>query len=214
MAFFLLAAIPSAAQNTDIGGWLSYSLQHKLTKKWMLEISPELRFNQDFSQLDRVVTDLSVEYKPIKPLEISGGYRLALRNQTYNDRIRHRLFADVKWSQKLHKRVELFYRIRYQNRFSDFNFQTEENRNSNFLRHKIGTDLNLPKKLSARLAVDFWQPVGSEQSQLQNRRYSFLLGWDQTKNHRWQIGILHDKVLNSPFDNEAVIFVLKHRMRI
>src|SRR5687768_11202671 len=63
------------AQQNDAGLWGSINLEKKLTKKWSLHFSEELRLNENFSELGTAYTELTGEYRINKILSVSGGYR-------------------------------------------------------------------------------------------------------------------------------------------
>ncbi len=213
-ALLVLANLPANAQVPDAGAWLGYAAQYKPAKKWAVELAPEVRLNQNLAQVHRLLTDVSVTYSPFKRLDLSAAYRFSLRNQTYFWDVRNRFFADVKYTHRLHKKIDLSYRARYQFQFTDLALGNADARSIDFIRHKAALKFDLPKKLTANLGAEYWQPLSPWMQAVQNRRISASLAWDQNKRHRWEIGLFEEKALNTTRPATAYIFVFSHRQKI
>lgn len=213
LALWLLANLPVSGQVPDAGAWLGYTARFKPAKRWELEVAPELRLNQNFAQIHRMLADVSLTYSPLKRLDLSAAYRFSWRNQTYFWDVRNRFFADVKYSQRLHKKIDLSYRIRYQYQFTDLALGNADTRNSDFLRHKATLQFDLPKKLTANMGAEYWQPLAPWLQGVQNRRISASLAWDQNKRHRWEIGLFEEKALNAARPATAYVFTFGHRQK-
>lgn len=210
---FLFAASSLQAQVPDAGAWLGYTASYKPAKKWELEVTPELRLNQNWSQLNRMLVDVSLGYRITKRLELAAAYRLSWRNQTYFWDVRNRFFADAKYTQRLHKKVDLSYRLRYQYQFTDLALGRSDERSSDFLRHKASLKIDLPKKLTANFGAEYWQPLAPWLQGVQNRRMSASLAWDQNKHHRWEIGFFEEKTMNTTRPATAYVVTFGHRQK-
>lgn len=209
----VLAAMPARAQVPDAGAWLGYSARYKPAKKWEVEVAPEVRLNQNFAQIHRLLADVSVTYSPLKRLDLSVAYRFTWRNQTYFWDVRNRFFVDVKYTQNLHKKIDLSYRARYQYQFTDLALANTQERSSDFIRHKANLKIDLPKKLTANLGAEFWQPLAPWLYGVQNRRISASLAWDQNKRHRWEIGLFEEKALNTIRPATAYVLTFGHKQK-
>ncbi len=186
----------AGAQQNDFGLWVGYQAQFTPFKKFRIELAPEFRFDQNLRNLDRFLVDGGLEYRPLQWMHISGYYRYIVRNRRDHYDHRHRFYADLKLQKEIGK-VELSYRLRYQNQFTDFGVFREEGIGSSYLRHKFGTDFNLPRKLTASLSADFWLATHPDRPQPDNWRLTSSLSWDQSKKKRWQLALLRDQALNS-----------------
>lgn len=211
--WLLSAALPALAQVPDAGAWLGYAARYKPAKKWELEVAPEVRLNQNFAQIHRLLADVSLTYSPLKRLDLSVAYRFTWRNQTYYWDVRNRFFADVRYTQRLHKKVDFSYRVRYQYQFTDLALGNADTRNSDFLRHKAALKFDLPKKLTANVGAEYWQPLAPWLQGVQNRRISASLSWDQNKRHRWEIGLFEEKVLNTTRPATAYVLTFGHKQK-
>lgn len=211
---WMLASMQGWAQVPDAGAWLGYSARYKPAKKWELEVAPEVRINQNYAQIHRLLTDVSLTYSPLKRLDLSVAYRFSWRNQTYFWDVRNRFFVDAKFNQSVHKKIDLTYRARYQYQFTDLALNNADDRSSDFIRHKASLKIDLPKKLTANVGAEFWQPLAPWLRGVQNRRISASLAWDQNKRHRWEIGLFEEKALNTTRPATAYIFMFSHRQKI
>lgn len=102
----------------DIGTWVGFSCQKKFNKKYILSLNQELRLNQNSKKLDNLFLETDLRYKANKSVYLSSELR-----QSYNisniGRKEHntRYSLDVTFVKKLSKRLEIDYRLRYQNQF-------------------------------------------------------------------------------------------------
>lgn len=89
-------ASANAQVQEDVGLWSTFSYAADITKTLEIEIDQEFRFGQNISQLDRVFTDLGLQYKFSKALRVGGHYRYILdrRNSGIYGH-RHRLSGDL-----------------------------------------------------------------------------------------------------------------------
>ena len=102
----LLIARFAVAQQTDAGLWTNFTIEKEITKKWSLYVEQEVRLKENYSQLDRLYTEIGGSYKPAKGLKISLAYRFIAKEDLvkyyWNDfRFGHRAM------------FEIFYKYRY-----------------------------------------------------------------------------------------------------
>ncbi len=90
--FVLLASFGSAQNVNDAGMWNAFSFSSdikdltpwkdpKIFKDWSLHINPEIRFNENVSQMSNVFSDLGTDKKWSKYLTTSLEYRLGVRRE-------------------------------------------------------------------------------------------------------------------------------------
>jgi len=183
------------AQQNDFGLWVGYQAQFTPYKKFRIVLAPEFRFDQNALNLDRFLTDAGLEYRALPWLHISGFYRFILRNRRdYFDQ-RHRFYANLNLQKELGK-IEIIYRLRYQNQFTDFGVFRAEGIGNSYFRHKFGSNFNLPRKLTAGVTADFWFATQAEHLRSNHWRLTTSLAWDQSKKKRWEIAFLRDQALN------------------
>ena len=198
------------AQMSDAGAWFSASLSHKWNKKWSSELETQLRMDQNITRLNRGFEELSLEYRPISWLRFSGHYRATWVN---NGNFRSRTFFDLAVKPNLGK-VSPFYRIRYQNQFSDFNQEDIFGNNNRFIRNKFGINWDLPKKFNASASVDSWYNIASNSRQLENFRYYLGLEKEINKSQSIELGYQIDWEVNQRNPQRSYVIYLgwKHKI--
>jgi len=198
------------AQTSDAGAWFSASISHKWNKKWSSELETQLRMDQNISRLNRGFEELSLEYRPISWLRFSGHYRATWVN---NGNFRSRTFFDLAVKPNLGK-ISPFYRIRYQNQFSDFNQVDIFGNNNRFIRNKFGINWDLPKKFNASASVDSWYNIASNSRQLENFRYYLGLEKEINKSQSIELGYQIDWEVNQRNPQRSYVIYLgwKHKI--
>lgn len=107
-------------EEPETGARLSVNLDKKLTKGWHINLEEEVRFDNNFSSLNRIQSTLGTTYKVLPYLKVGAGYTLI---NGYDgsvgefDSPRHRLFADVigtwrygDWQFSLRERMQVTHR--------------------------------------------------------------------------------------------------------
>jgi hypothetical protein len=90
--FVLLASFGSAQNVNDAGMWNTFSFSSdikdltpwkdsKIFKDWSLHINPEIRFNENVSQMSNVFSDFGTDKKWSKYLSTSLDYRVGARRE-------------------------------------------------------------------------------------------------------------------------------------
>jgi hypothetical protein len=132
---FLLPLI-GFSQDQDFQIWSGVEVNYKWNKKLSFALEQNLRTAHNSLLVGKTFTELKVNYDLPKKMTITGGYRFF---QLYigEKSLRHRLFADFKYSYKL-DRIKFKYRLRYQN-------QTSKEKTSNTFRNQFKIAYNLPK---------------------------------------------------------------------
>ena len=166
--------------------------------------------DQNISRLNRGFEELSLEYRPISWLRFSGHYRATWVN---NGNFRSRTFFDLAVKPNLGK-ISPFYRIRYQNQFSDFNQEDIFGNNNRFIRNKFGINWDLPKKFNASASVDSWYNIASNSRQLENFRYYLGLEKEINKSQSIELGYQIDWEVNqrNPARTYVIYLGWKHKI--
>lgn len=98
----LLLPVGLFSQISDIGGIGSVNLSADIGPSLNASLSQEVRFNQNFSNFDRAVTTLGVDYTLIrKLLKVGVDYDFMCYNQINFFEIRHRASLALEGQQKL-----------------------------------------------------------------------------------------------------------------
>lgn len=209
----LFIATQSLAQQQDFGIWLGANLSFSPLKKWTFELAPEMRFSQNSSIIEKAFADIGIEYKLFKFMKVGGFYRGALHNERTHFEGRNRFFANVQLSHT-YKKVQLSYRFRYQQQFSDFTALQESGPPSTYYRHKFGVELNLPKKLTFASGADFWISNRPEIQGIRNLRWTNTLSWDFSKKQRIELSYLFDQGRNISDPLTMNILRIQHNFKL
>ena len=91
------------AQTNDAGSWISVSLEKKISRAFTFNLSPEIRLNENFSELGMLLSDVSLEYTFRKFLKIGINYRfLSKQSLDHSYNFSNKAFADLtlinKWT--------------------------------------------------------------------------------------------------------------------
>ena len=108
--FVFLTSIVSAQNMNDAGMWNTFSFSGdikdltpwkdpKIFKDWSLHINPEIRFNENVSQMSNVFSDFGTDKKWSKYLTTSLEYRVGARREEdwFNVRKRWSLGAQLSY---------------------------------------------------------------------------------------------------------------------
>jgi hypothetical protein len=133
----LLSFSSASFGSTDGQLWLSANARYKPHKTLRLEITQHLRLSNNLSQVEKVMPELEMQYRPIKPLSVSIGYRYISERTKNNDfEPAHRYHAQLS-SKKDIGPLELSYRLRYQEKHEEDEFDFNQR-----LRNKVKLTLD------------------------------------------------------------------------
>lgn len=96
-----LSFLGATAQERDAGLWAAFSLNSEVSKKLELSVSPEVRFNENLSEMASYFVDISGQYKLNKGIYLSGGYRAGGRNAGDYYNLRQRIQLGLNFKRKI-----------------------------------------------------------------------------------------------------------------
>ena len=183
LILMLLLVVNSVdAQNdNDLEGWSAVELNLKATKKLSFSVAEHLRFRNEISTVKNYFTQIKVNYEILKNLELGAGVRYITKNddvggqQGYDPFFRYQF--DAAYRHKIEK-VDLFFRLRYQNKNQLGRSESEGDVAKEFIRTRFGVGYKIkPLKLTLRVfAEHFNQPTNSKIEQNETRmRYTLKL---------------------------------------
>lgn len=211
---FLLALFASANGQEkviirDFEMWNNFSVKKKLSKKWDLGLSEELRFVENAGKLDVLFTELSLDYKINKRFEIGGEYRF-YRNSKNNGSFEYqkRLRAKIYYNKKI-KRFRLTYRLSFQNKNENvwLNETISDVSTYNF-RNKISVDYDVKKnKLQPYLSTEIFR-IYEQDIIPEFNKYRITVGanYPILKNTKLELFYRLDKELNTNYPKSISIF--------
>ena len=131
----LLACLPAGAAENDFELWTEAGVRYRISRQFRLKFDQHYRHYQDGSEL---MPELAVSYRPFRFLRLEGGYRfIAEFIENADDRIWHRLFADVRLRLRL-RSVTLRHRLRFQEVISGEGLGSKQ-----AIRNKLGAEVRL-----------------------------------------------------------------------
>lgn len=122
----------SETLDPEFGGRLAFSLDKKIVKRLHVSLEEEVRFDENFSSLNRLQTTLMLNYKVHKNIKLGLGYAL-INGYSSSDAAfksaRHRLMFDAKGTLKLGQwNLSLKERLQVTRRTGDYNvYQNPQN---------------------------------------------------------------------------------------
>jgi hypothetical protein len=169
------------AQYNDAALWLSYNLEKKLSAKTSLMINPELRFNENMTELGNAFIDVGLGYKLTKQFRVSASYRLSQLKRLDNTYgTRHRYYADVTYKTKFGK-VGFSYRLRMQQQYYQYNRSDNGHNSNNAIRNKIQFKYNLEKRYTPFLSAELWYQKTYKYSNFNRLRISGGIDYEINK---------------------------------
>jgi hypothetical protein len=195
------------AQVKNAGLWTSFSLEAKLTKKVSVNLSEELRFNENISELGTALTETGIAYKPNKNFQISGNYRFTQKHRTDdNYNLKHRFYIDVKYEKKV-KPFKITFRSRWQDEFSQRGHSDNAGASNFYLRNKLNIEWDMNKHFAPYLSTEVFSPVNYPREYFfDNIRSSAGIEYTLTKNHKIDLYYMVQNELN--VSNPETDFIL------
>ncbi|MFL5752256.1 MAG: DUF2490 domain-containing protein [Bacteroidia bacterium] len=192
----VLLCFSARAQYKDAGLWASASLEKKLDRRLSVTLAPQIRLNENITELYKYFADAGISYK-LKDLRFSFNYRF-LNQRRLDDSYsrRHRFFFDLAYKLKL-ERLSITYRLRYQNQFNDIGVSEDWQVPSKYVRNKLAIKYLTDGKFQPFVSGDLWyhlQPSGSE---FNNFRFSLGTSYELNKFSSIDLAYIINKEFNS-----------------
>lgn len=189
MLIFMICRFGSApvyAQEKDFQTWTSAEIDKKISKKFKLQLSQELRLKNNSTQLGSTFTDAGVKYKVLKKLDAGIYYRFIITK----DAVAHRPYLDVSYDLE-QGRWTIEPRLRFQHQVQ---------------RDQPAEDYIRPKLSINYLVVKHWEPYVSgeffyhafynEGNEFDQYRLSAGIDYSFTKEHSIKVFYLFSQELN------------------
>ncbi|OIQ36185.1 MAG: hypothetical protein BM555_03160 [Crocinitomix sp. MedPE-SWsnd] len=164
----------------DVEAWVGSNLKFKLNKKVSLNISPEIRFDNDISTRKSVFTDLELKLKLSKYWALKWGFRFAQRP---NNGIKLRGNFDILFSVKKKKK-----KLSFRNRLrSQFGYAIQTGKNEVFIRDQVLFKYNLSKLVDPYAGGEIFFKTKS----LEFRQFRLLAGLDWKLTNWWDVSTFY-----------------------
>ncbi len=153
----------TAYSQDDFGIWYGASAEHKLIGKLGLDLSGELRTNNNASRIDEVFLEGGLSYKFNKYVSAGGAYRYTWFHETtdvYHGR--HKWFVDVRGNLPLGD-FDISGRIRFQERYKTYFEDNNDREPKSTLRYKLKIAYNIPSfPVNPFIFSEIFCPVSSD----------------------------------------------------
>jgi len=194
---FVFTNLKIQAQVNDAGLWTGINLEKKISKRFSVTLSEELRMNENISEAGSFLTDVGLNYKVNKYIRISGSYRFTNKRQlddSYSER--HRYYFDL----NLRTKYSFFtfnLRSRYQSQYKDINSSAGGKIPDHYLRNKLSIKYELNKKIDFFISNEFYTPLRTYDKLLyDNIRYNFGVEYTFNKMHSIDLSYLIQREYN------------------
>jgi hypothetical protein len=122
----------------DLGAWASLGVNYKFKKSWKLTFNQDLRMNDNISKVDKIISDLGIQYKINKAFSLGANVRYAhdrKKTQLFTDDIRYNI--DFKFKHEFGEKFQMEYRFRYQHNYVNLSSYYHEFTQKTDTRHRI-----------------------------------------------------------------------------
>jgi hypothetical protein len=181
--FYLLFFIPLlfSAQFNDAGLWTGLNIERKLTKKLSVNLNPEMRFNENITELGTWFVDGGLSYRVSKNWKVFANYRFAQKRRLDDSySIRHRYYFDLAYRIKI-KKIVVGWRLRFQEQYNDWLTSDDGKIPSQALRNKIQLKYNADGKFQPFVSADVWYSMSYKIKQFDNFRLVGGLDYELNK---------------------------------
>lgn len=188
--FYFLLKGSSMAQVNDAGAWLSLNFEKKITSSLSFNLSEELRFNENLTELGTFFSDAGISYKIKDFLKISGNYRFINKKRFDNSySYRHRYYFDLGLKKKI-KPLEVLLRLRFQSQYKDIFSSADGMTPEDYLRTKLTVKMKIKKSFSPYLYGELFNPLNNPKNKnIDNIRY--CAGLEYKINRRYMVDIFY-----------------------
>ncbi|MCC7301351.1 MAG: DUF2490 domain-containing protein [Bacteroidia bacterium] len=195
LAAGFLTPFVNPAQVKDAGLWVAGTAEYNFSLELSAELTEELRFNENISELGTHFTDMGVSYKLLKGLvRPSFHYRFVHKRRvddTYSKR--HRWYFDLALRKKAGP-FDLSIRSRYQSQYTDV-FVSEDGVVPDLTwRNKITVRFDTEKKLVPYISAELFTNIRNRINE--NVRFSAGLGYKLNNMHEFGAFFMHQREFN------------------
>lgn len=151
------------SQGDDFGIWYSVSAEHKLVKRFEINMEASVRTYENASRVDEMFIEPGIKYKLSKYAGLGASYRFSqFKEKDDNFHGRHKWFIDADGLLPLGD-FSLSARIRFQERYKTYfgkKVTEDEKKPDSHLRYKLKLDYNIPSfPVNPYIAAEIFCPV-------------------------------------------------------
>jgi len=188
---FLLPIISNAQVVSDAKFWAGITINKKIDN-FNFSFSEELRLDENISHIDKVFSELGVEYKIIKGLYAGVNYRYCRDNEyeTRNYNMKHRIDFGITYKHKINN-FRLSFRTKVQTK-SALPYES----NPTFSRNKFALKYKLENNLTPFISYEFYYQFNNE-SVINRTRFSLGSSYKINKNNAIKVFYMFENRFNT-----------------
>ncbi len=190
----ILIALPfltKAQVVSDAKLWTGLSVTKKIND-FEFSLNEEIRMDENISHIDKVFSEVGVQYKMIKGLYIAVNYRFGRDNdyETVNYNIRHRIDLGITYKYKLND-----FRFAFRTKVQTKNALPNEN-SPTFSRNKLSIKYKLKNNLSPFIAYEFYYQF-NEQNVINRTRFFLGSSYKVNKKNTIKLFYMYENKFNT-----------------
>jgi hypothetical protein len=196
-SLLIITSVKIYGQVNDAGLWASINIDKKLSSKFSIGFSEEVRFNENISEVGTVFSEIAAGWKFNKFFSASAGYRFILKRDAsdfYSKR--HRFLINV--NAKIKKgRFNLAARARFQSQYSDVYSSDQGATPADYLRTRVTVKYEPDKKYTPFLSAEtFFHLNNADGILFDNYRISGGIEYAFNKKYALDFYYLLDREIN------------------
>lgn len=199
LSLFAATTFSASAQWTEAGAWASASVNGELVDDLDFSVSAASRWDMDVTRLGLAFVSAELGYKLPHKISISADYR---QGTARTDEMQwegvQRTSVDLKWKQKLNKKLDLGLRMKAQSGFKGPISYLAQTTFSTALRFRPSLYIDLPKGRSVVTSVEFFVREDNAQYFWTDTRYRISLKDKVAKRKYLTISYLYEKERGGP----------------
>ena len=192
-----LKSVSAQEVENEFQSRIEFKSSLKLTDKWKLYITPEIRLDESFS-IDKYLLELKGVYKAAKVLSLGASYRfVGNARETKATEYLHRYALDATLEKKLN-RFKPAFRLKYTN-------YSEDKTDGEFLRYKAGLNYDIKgSKLTPVISAEAFHELNN--NELYKVRYALGGKYKLKKKNSINFGYKFDYYLNE-YQNKHILYL-------
>lgn len=199
--YFSLLCFMSVKSQTDVGLWSNIAVEKELSKKMELQLEEELRFNQNVTRLNSLLTELSFKYKFNKYYSLGASYRFTYYTKnSFGNRFT--------LSNQVQYKIEDFtlnYRFNFQTDFSTIDPIEYK------IRNRLGIDYKFNKHWEIGVKGELFYSIYYDRNIFDRYRFSFGVDHKLNKHHKLSSSLMFQREFNVPNPEADVVIGLGYK---
>lgn len=195
---FLMHLFVVSAQQNDAGAWTAITLNYALNKKTDISLSPEIRLNENMSEISSTFVDIGVQRALKKGFGIAGTYRITNQKQENNNyELRNRFMLDISYKHKLIKRTTLKLRTRFQSQVNGISNAENWSTPSHVIRFRAGLGYSVNKKITLDFSNELFNTFENKNFIFRQNRTILSSGYTLNKRSEIGLGLIFQQEYNT-----------------